>query len=497
MSLRLEWTLLFALGCALAIPLWRVEFLPLTDLPQHLAILADLRRYDTSDAVQAAYTRSFFPSSNVLFHVLVLAFGRDVPLETAVRVVLTAGFVAYTAVAGLAVRAHGARPLAAALALPLVLSYPFTSGYLNYWLAWPPALAAWLLLDRRGLGAATGAAALAVVALLAHVQVWGLFVGAPVVFAWRAAPGERLRAALRVGAALAPSLALAALYATAGASDGGVGDWGLHARWAPVDELIPRFWTWQTVVTESEPADYVSVALWAGGFGLAVYDAVRERRATALLMVGLACLVASFVLPEHLTNQYYVASRMLAPASMILSLALVGPRRAVAWLGVGAVLLHLVAVDHAWRCADAAARGLREVVAAADDDGRMLGIAADRRVPHLRNLAFLHSASFHTVDNGGESAFSFAIFESSPLRWRDPGARVHLRPGKELRPICAFLSGKLPVYRYVLARASGRACPVGTMIGPRGSLRAAEGDWQLYEMRDAMPRADAPPECGC
>lgn len=485
-----EWAALVALGVVAASTLWGPRLLPFEDLPQHLAILTDLARYEE---VRQTYSRHMFPNTNVLLHGLVLAVGGDV--DRAVRVVLSAGMVAYALAAGALAKAVGGRPIGGALAMPLAFGQPLLWGFVNFWLAWPAVLVA-LAGAVGGKRPATVAIA-ALVVFLAHAQAWGVLLGG--LFVVTALTGGARRVAL----AVVPSAMLAAAWAAAAAAGSGVGDWGDasggEVRFGAVKEHLELLGARTFATLRGEPLEGVAVALW--GAGVVVTLARRpDRPRVAMLLVALACLAGSFLLPEHAANQYYIASRMVAPAALIGAVALSPAGRAgllVGALGLGATGALVGATRHAWAVFDREAAGALALLPLAEPPGRMLGVLLDRGSRHLLLTPFQHVASLHTVVSGGENAFSFALFESSPLRFRDPADPAHLRPGQELKPWCGLVRGRYEPYDYYLLRRGQDRCGVEAAMDAHLRQLGEDGRWVLYAAPTPLPAWEPPEECRC
>ena len=490
------------MGC---LPFWTAAYLPLMDLPQHVAVIAELSRFATDPHAQATYTVHLFPNSNVLFQVLGWGLSGPVGVDAAVRLALSLGMLAWALASGALARALGARPIAGVLGLPLALGYPLASGYVNFWLAWPAAMGVWALLLRGGRRGLVGAAALAVAAFLAHVQVWGfLLVTVPVVAVLSRAREAWRRALVEAAATMGPGSLLALAWLVPSLGHHGTGDWrdagGGHLRWESGHAWMLGVWVRQFWITYNEPTQGLALGLWLAAVAAAALDAGLSRRITPLAIPAIGAWVASVVLPEHAINQFYIASRMVAPAALLTVLSL-APRGRLgglaAGLGTAAWLVQVGTVGRAWEQVEPEAAGLREVVAAADPNLRMVAVTQSRGSVHAAEEVFLHAASWNTVDNGGEAAFSFTSFQSSPLRYADLAPKWHLRPGQELHLWCSLVNGKLPAYDLYLLRAVGDRCAVRAHLEAAGALVAESGDWALFAVNQPIPAWTAPESCGC
>lgn len=503
---RVDLALLGLVALLAMVPFWLPSYLPLMDLPQHLGVVADLAARSELPFLQERYSVHLVPNSNVLLHLMAWPMvGLFGPLG-AVRIVLSLGAFAWIGGTAFLAHASGARPAAAVLALPLMFSEPLADGYLNYWLAWPAIFTAWGLLfgpfNRARLAAFS---LLAMLAFLAHVQVWGfLLVTAPLLAAWNGASfpvPSRGRALGMALLGLLPSTAYAAAWAVASFTSNAAGDWLDEKgtiRWVePLDWLFGfRFHTlalgWAGFV---EGAAFFTFFL---ALGLAVLKAVLRRRLSPVLGLGLAALLASLVLPEHARNQYFIASRMVAPAMVLVALGFVRTATVPAIAaGMLACFVQLGSVSYAWYRSSGEAVGLREVLADLPSDATLVALMPDRSAAFTRGSVFLHAAAWHQALNHGRPGFSFTYFQSSPLRMRDRSAPSVLKPGKETQPGCALMKGKLPEYDYYLFRDKRDLCGVGEALDGHAEPVRKDGDWALFRRTGRIPKWTKPEACGC
>jgi len=487
--------LLVAVAAVAAV--WAPPYLPLLDLPQHIGILADLARYPTSPRLQALYTVRLFPASNVLMHLLALPLVGSLGAESAVRVVLSAGMLAWVAGARALARAGGARSLAALPALPLIFASPLASGFVNYWLAWPLAFGVWaLMLDRPTRARAFGAAGLAWLCFLAHTQVWGfLLVTAPLLAAWAHRP--RFRAFALASLVLLPSIGYALAWAVPALGTTGPGDWrDPHGsiRWTSPEGWVHSLLSQTLLITRHTTAAWAAFGVAAAAAGLAA----AGRRVSPVLGLGLLAALASYLLPEHARNQYMIASRMIAPAAFLLVLgASRGAGRAAGLVGLVATLAQVGVVTRAWVATAGEAAGLKAVVAEAAPSWTVVALLPYRASNFADGPVFMQAAAWHQALNSGRPAFTFAYFESSPLRLRNVTAPDVLRPGQDIHPDCLFVKGRLPRFDAYLYRDRDDRCGVGASLEAHALRLARSGAWTLYRENGPIPRWIPPSDCPC
>ena len=129
----------------MAAPLWVGRFLPLLDLPQHLAITTVLLHHDDPAWQLAAY---FEPQRGELTpywaHYLALeGLGRVMPVDAAARVFLSLYVFALPWAAMALARALGRPPALGLLAVPLALNANLYYGFIAY--CWSVVLLLWAL----------------------------------------------------------------------------------------------------------------------------------------------------------------------------------------------------------------------------------------------------------------------------------------------------------------------------------------------------------------
>ncbi len=506
-SARWEWGALSALGVVLALPLWLPLHLPFVDLPQHVAVVADLARYAADPALAHVYERDLFPATNVLLAWLAMPLTVLLGAEDAVRAVLSAGMVAFALALGGLARAAGGRPIAASAALPFAYGDPLVFGFLNFWLSIPAfVLASAAALSPRHTWRSVATLAIAsTAAVAAHAQMWlVLVVAVPMMATWVA--GKRGLVAAVVG--LVPSMALFVAWAaqTFGGGEHRAGEYGavtdgFGAEYEGLSVRLSHVGV-QLLDWMRGDGDLVMLGLAFGVIVVAATRAVRSpsRARTAAAIPALLCFAAYLLAPIHLRNQYYVATRMLLPAVVLLGAAVAPAGRSGLGVGLAGTLLTLVwtwNVAGAFRGYDREARGLDTVLAQAAPGGRMLGLPLSMRSAYVRRNVFLHAPSWYTVERGGENAFSFALFESSPLRFREPGHPTHLQPRSEKDPWCELLGGRLAPYEYYLVRAGSDPCGVVAALDADATLVAREHDWALYAGGVELAPRPLPEACRC
>jgi hypothetical protein len=427
-------------GALMAAPLWVGRFLPLLDLPQHLAIATVLLHHGDPAWRLAEY---FQPQRTELTpywtHYLALeSLGRLMPVGAAARVVLTAYVFALPwAVMALA-RALGRTAAAGLLAAPLALNANLYYGFIAYCSGVVLLLFGLALLVRQldapRPGRAAGLVVLAAAIFFTHVQAFAFLALAAPVLAF-AGEGPAWRRALRA-LPLAPTalgLFVPWLYlgttprpgaeryfpplGEPGARYEGLGDRvaGLPAAIAGSYQDHSDDWllgAWAVTVT---------LAAWSSRRSAAAGETVGGgRKALALVATALVC---SLALPFSIQGQWNIGPRFAWVMALLLPTLI---RRPPVWVPAATlVLAGAVAAHAAWHHArfDREAGPFDRALGALPPGAHVLGLIHDPRGQVLERWPYLHFEQYAVVRGGGLAAHSFATHAPMPVRVR-PEARA-------------------------------------------------------------------------
>lgn len=311
-----------------ALPLVWPHMPPLTDLGGHLGRFAVQLDGGASASLRAWYSFHWSVIPNLGTDLLMQALAPHMGLEPALKAIVMA--IVVLQVGGFLMLArvvHGHVPPTALLALPLVYSYPFQYGFLNFTLCtalgtW--ALALWIACDRPGLGRRRWLAFIPVGCALwvCHLEGWALFciLAASCEFArWRDQgltwPGVLMRSVMPLSCLALPCVMFVAWPHAAG-PPGETGGWfdvvgklgmvvmAMRDRWSVWDVgsallLVAAIgWTWRS-------------RLFSRHSGLAL---------GAILVGGVFVL-----LPKHAGGTSFVDMRLM-PTILAMALIAVRPR---------------------------------------------------------------------------------------------------------------------------------------------------------------------------
>ena len=471
-----------ALALVALLPLWTVDFLPLTDLPQHEAQVSVLRHWqDPACGYPGIYEIRWF-SPYWLTYALAWALAALVPVPVAFKVLLSVAVVAIAWIAARSLRELGGDPWWALACLPLAYGSPTSWGFVSFVVAVPcvlALLAPGLRYARApslggGLALGFGCAALFFVHILALLFA-GLLLAATVAAAapsWRALP----RRLLPLLVALPLPLAWGWQTARAAGAPGGKVLW--LGGWQRLTEL-------PVLLTAIPGAALAALAVAALGAAL-VANRPRAARERLRWAPFLTCAAIVLLAPNYLFGTAYLAPRFaifLLP-TLLLALDRVPGTAGSSWrrAALVAVTLALLAgVELRFLGMAREGDGLAQVLAAAPAGQRLLYLAYDRQSRFSPEAPFLHSGMRYAVDRCGVAERSFARNFQQPVGYR-PGSAPALPTILEYMPY-RFRWDEHGGDRYdlFLVRAAGGP-PGGRIDGGEGRLEllAQQGRWWLY-----------------
>jgi hypothetical protein len=496
---------------AIGVPLWSAEFLPLLDIPQHLATIGVMHHHDDPEFAFGAFFTIESGSTQYLLYYLtcdVLSTFSDV--ETANRIFLTLYTLLLPVSVLYALSAFGRLKYAALLAFPLVYNKFLFYGFVNYVFAFP-FLFFGLGLLKRALDADATSKKREVLLLLtslmvfySHLQVFLIYIGGlglVVLLGW---PGFR-RATVRL-LHVVPALVLFAMWGLQ--SDGMAGgeawkntvsqryesltgaEW--EPMWKTMGDIHQRFLS----VYHSDVDEKTTMA-WIVG----VLVLMMLRRVGQPAEASRRKLIAGFA-PEVLTL-FVVLFYFAVPTSYkwiwpvnwrfvpLVGLLLLLWARADLGRWSGAVLTVLFSIVSAYsiynhirefRAFDAEAQDVKPILAEIAPQSRVLGLTFDANSEIVDGPVYLHFVQYHQIRKGGVSVYSFAEAPQSPIRFRsrDDGGPPPTPLRSEWKANEFRFNNDARYYDYFLVRGErgGFARRVG--FGTEVKRVAKNGKWSLY-----------------
>jgi hypothetical protein len=445
-------TLLYWAGVALVVAsFFATRLLPCVDYPQHLALSDVARRLWSPSPERSEYELNLF-TYNGLFHLIVAALSRWVPVELAGRSVIAASLVALAA-SVIALLRILRRPLVhAALFTPILFSFSLGWGFVNYVLA--TSIAAWALVFiargalRPSLGAATAVGLLGLACAYAHVLAMMILCvvasGLALELGWRAArpsprPGSRALGALLRATCAALPLVLGCAYCVAvyehqyGWDPNMYRDATLEGSAPPLWEKVAFFSAFASDLF-GDATDQVLVWLTLAVMAWSAHRAWKDSRAPALPRRNDDGQPPALVTPFVLMTLAYFGTPMV-----LVGTHLIFPRLAQ-WAMLGAVLatprfpppleprarryilrLGLIAGANALAHCLLFHVETRDASALIDDlpPGRSAtAVIWDPGTRAFRNGTLTHLAGYYAARKHGKWAFAFARYLSVPVRFK-------------------------------------------------------------------------------
>ncbi len=519
----------------LLLPVLLFRFLPMTDHPQHLAVVSILKHLgDPSFDFSSYYTLEGWRTLYWGPYALTYLFSFVFSLEFSARLVVFLSLLSYPLGVWAFLVVRGADPRWVWLTFPLVYSRPFFWGFVNFLLAVGLVFGLWAWLSRRLVGKWDPVLAVLLGLSVALTHVYGLaFLVGGLVFAWWL--GERDLA--RRGALwLSPVWLLGGLWLLFQSGASGYGAWGMGSlgsrlRHLP-DALLggyrdPSEWllfvgwvaviialVWKVGSEQAEEARNASKptagrleetkrsskkhapkaedASVGEPFEKEQAEATARRRWVRILVgYALLNLLLYFVLPTHTKTAKFLNFRHLFLACSLLPLlgsCVVQQRLGRGWLGV-LCLVGGMSIGSAWYHLwgfDREARPFEKVMAAMPPRAKLLYVAVDRGGSWMRTAPYLHFGAYIQAEKGGVLAVTFPRFF-----WNIP---IKMRSDLTLPPTPRDLEWDWSrfddvrfghAYPFLLLRKESSSYPWHRMFPYRLWFRV--GPWQLYQ-RSSSPK---------
>lgn len=476
----------FALLCVVAVtPLWSTDWLPLQDLPQHLAAIRVLHDYsDPSLGFQSFFELTPLKTQYIGFYTLASILAYVMPVEAATRLLLTLAVAALPYAMRRLLWALDKPQALALLALPMTYNANLGLGFLNFVAALPlMVLGLAVAVEQRAAPTRRGAAAFGLVAFgcfLMHVLPFGvLCIGAGLMALQRDA-----RATARGLLPLAAPVALMALWSAVSQAGGATtsivreaANHLLGRPTAPVASFVPwgnalrQLPDWLLDVVHAPTEDTVAALCFAlllaalvwptaaptagEGDGPPAAPPVWPQAALALTMM--ACWGLYLALPQGYDWVWPIAPRFALIGLLLLVPLVRVPRGPAVWVVCALCAALVFAQASVMRASFGAFQ--REEVAdfeqaaeAIPQGARVAGLVFDRGSRHIRFVPFIHSVAHVQAQRGGAVMFTFADFPQSPFRFREDMRPPRVAPRWEWTPERVDPTRDLGWYSHVLVR---------------------------------------------
>jgi len=435
---------ILAILMALAIvPLWSSRYLPMVDVPHHLAHVNILHHLDDGELPFGRFftTRAgFTPYLGYYWTLNLLAYA--IPLEWANRLFLSLYVAALPVSTAALAAALGRSPWLGLFALPLAFTFEFHMGFVGHlaslaMMMGSLALYASRLQGRRaGRGWSALAALLPLACLVTHVQPYAFFLAGLAVMIVLF-PGRRAGALL----AAAPSavlflswlLPIAAGRAGGPSLTSGIG-------WEPFAGRLAALWG-DLFTQFSDPIDSVLLAAFAVMWAWAMVSSLRSQpssfvlgeRWTPIVLAG-GAIAGYLTMPTHAALMQFIHHRYATMAALLLAVAVPLTRRGAgrAWCAALVVLCaaHAIYLTVQFRRFDAEVGDFAALAANVERGSCVAQIDPYPPAGVMRNPAIYSGFnSYISLWRGAVPGTTFASTRHSPLalRARDGTTAASLR----------------------------------------------------------------------
>jgi hypothetical protein len=468
----------YLLAAMASAPVWIVRYVPVQDLPFHVAtirILASFR--DPAYRFGDDFVLTLGRTQYVLYHlagaVLARVAGPLIANALLMSVYLSGTVLALQSL----LRALERDERLCVFVIPLLVNVPFMLGLLPFMLAVPIMLTATAAGVRYVRAPTLGRGTLVAVLILAlfysHVVPFLLFsVTYLALFLW-----TRPRVWMAAAAPWTPVVPVAlwwVLFTNAGRVSRGVLFDLTGGRHKSLFLSAIDFSRVVTGVFADASDERVFVATLLVALGAVVLSAGTDDRTVqalrAYIVLPAACLVCYVTFAEAHDYVFFIAQRFPALFLMTVIPLLSMPS---GWKGhlvtVAAAALALVSIvnacHHFQRFEREEVGGFDAAIAAMAPNSRVCALIYDPASRIVRNAAFLHFGSYYQVRKGGVVMFTYAGYPHWPVdfaagRYPPPGGPARLR--WEWTPQAVSMNDIYPYYDYVLTRGNGFRPAAGT-----------------------------------
>ena len=504
--------LLFAAALVTVLPLWSAKYLPFTDLPEHLAVIATLRHWwDASWNAGATYTFAFAKSQYLAYHLVGALLALPLGPELANRVLLTAVGLALPYAMRALLRAFRTEERLAVLACPLFWSRPLVLGFLPYVAALPVVFYALAHVVReRDAPTRRGAITIALLTTLAfylHLSAYTVLVF--VAFALALIPVSArawsLRPLLRTTLSFSPSFVCATIWAVCADPRGGPMLLASeHTQGPPRSNLGSLFAAWAHDIWTSRIDEIEGVVFWIIVLWLGLQRGASEPAGTkgvVARLVPFTCVLFLFVALPYRLGAGAMLNVRIAPFLAYFALPVLRPDpgartrlavRASAILSFAVGLTAFVQI----RLAQRELGDFDAVLARIRPGARVLTLHFAPYSTVAQGPAWIHVAAYHRLRRGGVASLSFSEMAHWPIRFRGDARPPQKAMGFWDFEPCLFRNTVDGAY-YDFVLSNGNTDPFANgPSGPSWRRAATVGQWRLDEKVEGTWTSHQTPDPG-
>ncbi len=492
----------------LASPALLVRYLPMTDLPQHFAIVSIIKNFEDpaygfTEYFELAVGRTLY----LLPYLIVTQLAKIWPAEFAMRCLVFLGLITYPLALLTTLRSRGRPALLALLALPLMYSSTVFWGFVHFNLAVGLAFFAMPLFSRCRLTATGDLALTLLCALIAATHLYGLLLLFGYACFWLLLDNPRELLTRRKTELLHRLLPLLpGLIGVAAWVNYTRGARGVDTTHFPAfrdrligfeNGLLGGYQDWsETFVLAGFLLVFLFLAHRSLPFTLRRWSAL-PRTDRAIYLYILLNLVLYLTLPLHIPTAKCIHFRhavlaflfipLLTPADLFRRWTNLA-RTLLALLALGTIgngWIHLLRFDHE-------SESFHSLLGKIPDNPRLLALTFEYNGDIAQSYPYLHYSAYVQAEKGGYISASFATFFSlSPVREKKE-ARIPRTPDAfEWKPELYDYRKFGYYYDHVLVRGLPKGLLTTTHFPY--DLIYQTGPWRLYRKRPEDARTGATP----
>jgi hypothetical protein len=501
-TIDLPSTLTIGAIVAVCLPAVVLAYMPLADLPQHMAIASILKHHgDPAYGFDTYYLTDWFRVPYILPYLLAVGLSYVMPLAIAMRIVVFLSIIAYP-LGVLALLRASRKPLwFALLAIPLVYNRSVWWGFLNFGMGIGLALGAFacFVSPKRTVGRDVLQAVLTIAATFCHI--YGLAMIGGLVGAWIVLGGGYRDVRARPWL-LAPLVAGGLLWLWRAGESRGYGAYYSPPLGKRLSELADSI-----LGGYADRSELLVLVLFVAAWLALAWPAVPVTRAKlrALAPVErvayvafLGNLVAYFVLPQSTWTAKFIHFRhaFLALSLLPLTATEAALQRATLLVRALPAIAAVAALANSWghlALFSREASTFDPIVAALPPAPKLVSVVFDRNGNLMANNPYIHYAAYAQAEKGGIISMTFPDFFWNLPVVRNPSSPVPETPwGFEWTP-SRYSDKKFGYfYDYALVKIPGRLVPRATPEFPF-TMIAQSPPWYLYKRDLTMSQSTATP----
>ena len=480
---------LFYLVLALAVaPLWLTTYLPGVDLPGHAAQGAALAEIWRDNGIFTTLFEVNWATPYLTSTVLLGLLSLVLPTTIALKILVTAIFIATPLLAGKLIGAMGGDARWRWLIIPSVYSFAFSFGFLPFILTVPIGLGFLLLTIRfnrnPSLTLGLGVAAYSMIMLVSHLLV--LCYSSMLALAWILGSNYRdLRRLILLCVPYAAPLPIIALWLqTVLASGTYMSAGGLH--------FGPMLLRLKDIVVQPSGLDgnFIVISFIVTGviIGLPLLMGAKMTKNPARWAMALSGAVIFMTFPSYWFGTAYLYERFGLYLPILWFFLWDRPASEDArlqWLGVAAVMLWAGVNVLRFSAFDLETRDFRAITKQIGPGKRAGSLVAAAGSYQFRYPIFMHFPSWYQADQRGVVDYNFSQFYGTVVQYK-PETRPNWGPEIGWDP-ARFDWGRNrgDTYDYFIVRSDVDVAErVFKSAAPRVTLVAREGWWWLYKRVD-------------